>query len=213
MFANSLSIHPFITMTTQITLTLASRNRHKAEEIAAILPPHFTVKTLADYPELPEIEETGTTFAANAALKACGISALIPGWVLADDSGLCVDALDGAPGVYSARYAGEHGNDAANNAKLLADLAALPADTTRTARFMCAMCLAEQGSIKTEVCGKVEGSIAHAPAGANGFGYDPLFIPCGYDCTMAELAAEVKNEISHRADALRLFVERLNKGL
>ena len=200
-------------MTTQITLTLASRNRHKAEEIAAILPPYFTVKTLADYPELPEIEETGTTFAANAELKACGISALIPGWVLADDSGLCVDALDGAPGVYSARYAGEHGNDAANNAKLLNDLAALPADTPRTARFMCAMCLAEQGNIKAEVCGKVEGRIALAPAGANGFGYDPLFIPNGYSCTMAELAAEVKNEISHRADALRLFVERLNEGV
>ena len=196
-------------MTTQITLTLASRNRHKAEEIAAILPPHFIVKTLADYPELPEIEETGTTFAANAALKACGISALIPGWVLADDSGLCVDALNGAPGVYSARYAGEHGNDAANNAKLLSDLAALPADTPRTARFMCAMCLAEQGQIKTEVCGKVEGCIANAPSGANGFGYDPLFIPVGYSCTMAELSAEVKNTISHRADALRLLAAHL----
>ena len=196
-------------MNQQITLTLASRNRHKAEEIAAILPPHFTVKTLADYPELPEIEETGTTFAANAALKACGISALIPGWVLADDSGLCVDALGGAPGVYSARYAGEHGNDAANNAKLLSDLAALPADTPRTARFMCAMCLAEQGQIKTEVCGKVEGCIANAPSGANGFGYDPLFIPVGYSCTMAELSAEVKNTISHRADALRLLAAHL----
>ena len=196
-------------MTTQITLTLASRNRHKAEEIAAILPPHFIVKTLADYPELPEIEETGTTFAANAALKACRISALIPGWVLADDSGLCVDALNGAPGVYSARYAGEHGNDAANNAKLLSDLAALPADTPRTARFMCAMCLAEQGQIKTEVCGKVEGCIANAPSGANGFGYDPLFIPVGYSCTMAELSAEVKNTISHRADALRLLAAHL----
>lgn len=196
-------------MNQQITLTLASRNRHKAEEIAAILPPHFTVKTLADYPELPEIEETGTTFAANAALKACGISALIPGWVLADDSGLCVDALNGAPGVYSARYAGEHGNDAANNAKLLADLAALPADTPRTARFMCAICLAEQGIIKTEVCGKVEGCIATAPSGTNGFGYDPLFIPNGYSCTMAELSAEVKNTISHRADALRLLAEHL----
>lgn len=196
-------------MNQQITLTLASRNRHKAEEIAAILPPHFTVKTLADYPELPEIEETGTTFAANAALKACGISALIPGWVLADDSGLCVDALGGAPGVYSARYAGEHGNDAANNAKLLADLAALPADTSRTARFMCAICLAEQGIIKTEVCGKVEGCIATTPSGTNGFGYDPLFIPNGYSCTMAELSAEVKNTISHRADALRLLAEHL----
>lgn len=187
-------------------LTIATRNAHKAQEIAAMLPPHFTVRTLADYPELPDVEETGTTFAENAALKACGISAALPGMVLADDSGLCVDALGGAPGVYSARYAGEHGNDAANNAKLLADLATLPATTAPTARFMCAMCLAEGGHVKAEFIGKVEGHITASPAGEHGFGYDPLFVPAGYTCTMAELAAEQKNRISHRADALRQFL-------
>lgn len=191
-------------------LTIATRNAHKAQEIAAILPPHFTVRTLADYPTLPDVEETGTTFAENAALKACGISAALPGLVLADDSGLCVDALAGAPGVYSARYAGEHGNDAANNAKLLADLAALPADTAKTARFMCAMCLAEGGRVKAEFIGKVEGSITATPAGKHGFGYDPLFVPHGYTCTMAELPAEEKNRISHRADALQQFLAFIN---
>ncbi len=198
-------------MTDQTILTIATRNAHKAQEIAAILPPHFTVRTLADYPTLPDVEETGTTFAENAALKACGISAALPGLVLADDSGLCVDALEGAPGVYSARYAGEHGNDAANNAKLLADLAALPADTAKTARFMCAMCLAEGGSVKAEFIGKVEGSITATPAGEHGFGYDPLFVPHGYSCTMAQLPAEEKNRISHRADALQQFLAFINR--
>lgn len=192
-------------------LTIATRNAHKAQEIAAILPPHFTVRTLADYPTLPDVEETGTTFAENAALKACGISAALPGLVLADDSGLCVDALAGAPGVYSARYAGEHGNDAANNAKLLADLATLPADTAKTARFMCAMCLAEGGRVKAEFIGKVEGSITATPAGEHGFGYDPLFVPHGYSCTMAQLPAEEKNRISHRADALQQFLAFINR--
>ena len=192
-------------------LTIATRNAHKAQEIAAILPPHFTVRTLADYPTLPDVEETGTTFAENAALKACGISAALPGLVLADDSGLCVDALAGAPGVFSARYAGEHGNDAANNAKLLADLAALPADTAKTARFMCAMCLAEGGRVKAEFIGKVEGSITATPAGEHGFGYDPLFVPHGYTCTMAQLPAEEKNRISHRADALQQFLAFINR--
>lgn len=194
-------------------LTIATRNAHKAQEIAAMLPPHFTVRTLADYPELPDVEETGTTFAENAALKACGISAALPGMVLADDSGLCVDALGGAPGVYSARYAGEHGNDAANNAKLLADLAALPATTAPTARFMCAMCLAEGGQIKAEFIGKVEGHITASPAGEHGFGYDPLFVPAGYTCTMAELLAEQKNRISHRADALRQFLDYITSEI
>ena len=194
-------------------LTIATRNAHKAQEIAAMLPPHFIVRTLADYPELPDVEETGTTFAENAVLKACGISAALPGMVLADDSGLCVDALGGAPGVYSARYAGEHGNDAANNAKLLADLAALPATTAPTARFMCAMCLAEGEQIKAEFIGKVEGHITSTPAGEHGFGYDPLFVPVGYSCTMAELPAEQKNSISHRADALRQFLAYINSEI
>ncbi|MDO4752018.1 MAG: RdgB/HAM1 family non-canonical purine NTP pyrophosphatase [Akkermansia sp.] len=185
-------------------LTIATNNKHKAQEIAAMLPPGFVVRTLADYPQIPEIEENGSTFAANARLKACGVSAVVPGLVLADDSGLCVDALQGAPGVFSARYAGEHGNDAANNAKLLADLAspALQCSPPFTARFMCAMCLAENGCVRADFIGKVEGHITLTPAGCGGFGYDPLFVPAGYACTMAELPPAEKNRISHRADAL-----------
>lgn len=170
-----------------------------------MLPEEFEVHSLADFPEAPEVEETGTTFAENAALKACGISALLPGMVLADDSGLCVDALGGAPGVMSARYAGEHGNDAANNQRLLQELAAHPAPYT--ARFMCCMCVAEGGRVLAEYTGKVEGSITLSPAGEHGFGYDPLFVPAGYDCTMAQLSAEQKNAISHRADALQQFLK------
>lgn len=186
-------------------LIVATRNAHKVQEIAAMLPEEFEVHSLADFPEAPEVEETGTTFAENAALKACGISALLPGMVLADDSGLCVDALGGAPGVMSARYAGEHGNDAANNQRLLQELAAHPAPYT--ARFMCCMCVAEGGRVLAEYTGKVEGSITLSPAGEHGFGYDPLFVPAGNDCTMAQLSAEQKNAISHRADALQQFLK------
>ena len=191
------------------TIIVATRNAHKAQEIAAILPEGYEVRTLADYPEAPEVEETADTFAGNAALKACGISALLPGMVLADDSGLCVDALGGAPGVMSARYAGEHGNDAANNARLLQELANLP--QPHTARFMCAMCLSEGGRVLAEFTGKVEGSITLTPAGEHGFGYDPLFVPAGYDCTMAQLPAEQKNTISHRADALQQLMQWINE--
>ena len=191
------------------TLIVATRNAHKAQEIAAILPEGYEVRTLADFPDAPEVEETADTFAGNAALKACGISALLPGMVLADDSGLCVDALGGAPGVMSARYAGEHGNDAANNARLLQELANQP--QPYTARFMCAMCLSKGGRVLAEFTGKVEGSITLTPAGEHGFGYDPLFVPAGYDCTMAQLPAEQKNTISHRADALQQLMKWLNE--
>lgn len=185
-------------------LIVATRNAHKVQEIAAMLPAEYEVHSLVDFPDAPEVEETADTFAGNAALKACGISDILPGMVLADDSGLCVDALGGAPGVMSARYAGEHGNDAANNARLLQELAAVP--QPHTARFMCAMCVAQGGKVLAEFVGKVEGSITSAPAGEHGFGYDPLFVPAGYDCTMAQLPAEQKNAISHRADALQQFL-------
>ncbi len=192
-------------------LTLASRNAHKAEEIAAMLPPHYTVRTLADYPDLPEVEESGRTFAENAALKALAISAAVPGLVLADDSGLCVDALCGAPGVLSARFAGEHGADAANNAKLLRELAPLLGEAPFNARFLCAICLAEGGRELAAFTGVVEGHITLAPRGVNGFGYDPLFVPCGFTRTMAELGAEEKNALSHRAHALKQVVEFLGR--
>ncbi len=187
-------------------LTIASLNAHKAEEIAHMLPPHIAVRTLADYPELPEVEESGRTFAENAALKAQAISSALPGLVLADDSGLCVDVLCGAPGVLSARFAGEHGDDAANNAKLLRELAPLLGEAPFNAHFACAMCLAEGGRVLAAVEGIVEGHITLAPRGVNGFGYDPLFVPCGHARTMAELSSREKNKLSHRARALEQMV-------
>lgn len=187
----------------KITLIIASRNAHKAQEIAAILPDIYEVRTLADYPQAPDVEENGQTFSANAQLKAEGVSAVLAGLVLADDSGLCVDALGGAPGILSARFAGTHGDDAANNSKLLNELALRPESEPHTARFVCAMSLAENGRQIAAFEGKVEGRITQTPRGAHGFGYDPLFVPDGYTCTMAELPAEQKNAISHRADALR----------
>lgn len=191
------------------TIILATRNAHKAEEIAAILPSRFAVKTLADYADTPEVEENGSTFAANAALKAEGISAVLPGLVLADDSGLCVDAVNGEPGVMSARYAGEHGNDAANNAKLIAELKNSGAAEPFTARFVCAMSLAENGKQIAAFEGCAEGRISLTPRGERGFGYDPLFVPEGYGCTFAEIPAAEKNSISHRAAALRSLVTYL----
>lgn len=184
-------------------LLIATKNAHKAVEIAAILPPDWSVRTLADYPQLPAAEETGLTFAENAAQKALAISEQVEGWVLADDSGLCVDALGGSPGVFSARYAGEHGNDAANNSKLIRELEARPEAAPFSARFVCALCLAKDGELVYAAEGTLEGHIALTPRGAHGFGYDPLFVPQAYpQHTLAELPPEVKNTISHRARAL-----------
>lgn len=194
-------------MPDRIPLILATRNAHKAVEIASILPACYEVHTLADYPEAPEVEETGRTFAANAALKACTVSSVLPGLVLADDSGLCVDALGGYPGILSARYAGEHGNDAANNAKLLRELRAMMCLQPFEARFICALSLARDGEEIISFEGRCEGRITLYPRGAGGFGYDPLFIPQGFDCTMAELPADMKNRISHRQHALQQLAE------
>lgn len=182
-------------------LIIATRNTHKAQEIAAILPA-CRIRTLADFPNLPEVEETGRTFAENAALKARQISARTGGLALADDSGLCVEALSGMPGILSARYAGEHGNDDANNRKLLAELSALRSLAPFRAHFVCAMCLARDGQELANFTGCLPGRITLSPRGANGFGYDPLFVPDGFSCTLAELPAEKKNAISHRAKAL-----------
>lgn len=191
------------------TIILATRNAHKAQEIAAMLPSRFTVKTLADFPNTPDVPETGTTFAANAAQKAEAISTLLPGLVLADDSGLCVDALNGSPGVLSARYAGEHGNDAANNRKILSELHAMQGQAPFHARFVCAMSLACEGKQIAAFEGKVEGYISLSPRGSTGFGYDPIFVPRGYNSTFAEISPAEKNAISHRARALAQFVEFL----
>ncbi len=199
--------------TDRIPLLIATRNAHKAREFARILPPQFELKTLADFPDAPDPEETGATFEANAAIKAESISAVFPGLVVSDDSGICVDALGGMPGVYSARYAGTHGADDANNEKMLAELASKPeSDKPFTARYVCAISVAREGRELACFVGTCEGQITLSPRGTGGFGYDPLFIPDGYDCTMAEISAEEKNAISHRGAALRLFEQWLREG-
>jgi len=162
--------------------------------------PDLEILGMDEFPDLPEVEEDLDTFKGNAAKKAETQAGLTGLWVLADDSGLEVDALDGEPGVYSARYAGEPADYAANNRKLLAELDGVD---DRAARFRCVIALAHPGIETQTVEGRCEGRIGFSPRGDNGFGYDPLFIPDGYDSTFAELDAEVKNSISHRAMALK----------
>ena len=189
------------------SLCLATRNRHKVAELAEKLS-GWQVKSVADYPDLPEVEETGATFRANASLKARGVSRFVPGYVLADDSGLEVKALACAPGVYSARYAGLPSNDLKNNEKLLAELASrnFLKPPERAARFVCVLVVAREGEIIRDFTGTCEGMILHEPRGKQGFGYDPLFMPAGYDRTLAELGSEIKNRISHRAKAVDQFI-------
>ncbi|AEB29319.1 ribonuclease PH [Carnobacterium sp. 17-4] len=183
-------------------ILIATANAGKAREFEALFAKKgFKVKTLRDFPEIPEVEETGTTFEENALLKAETIARTLNMLVLADDSGLKVDALDGAPGVFSARYAGEFKSDAANNAKLLHELTGV-AKGDRTAQFHCTLALALPGKTSLVVEGEVEGLILTIPKGENGFGYDPLFFVESKGKTMAELTQDEKNEVSHRAVAL-----------
>ena len=190
-------------------LILATRNAHKTEEIRHILGHRFEVLDVRSFPELPEIEETGTTFLENARLKALGISNRIDGWVLADDSGLEVDALGAAPGVWSSSFGGEEGNHQLNNERLMREMAG---KTDRNARFRCTLVLAKGGVEKGVFLGTVEGSIAVSPSGNGGFGYDPLFIPADHNTTMADLGADVKSRLSHRAKAIQAFVRELETG-
>ena len=196
-------------MSRKIRLIIATRNRHKTEEIRAVLGHRFEILDVTSFPELPEIEETGTTFLENARLKALGISRCESGWVLADDSGLEVDALDGRPGVWSSSFGGEEGNHGLNNGRLMREM---KDKENRSARFHCTMVLAKNGEEKGIFLGSVEGRIADSPSGSGGFGYDPLFIPEGHDITLAELGPEIKNSLSHRANALREFVDAVEIG-
>ncbi len=185
------------------SLLLATRNKHKTTEIRAILGAEWTVTDLSTHPDWPEVEETGATFAENAALKAVAASARAPGvWIVADDSGLEVDALGGAPGVHSARYSGIEATDADNRAKLLQELTRVGPAAPRTARFHCVIALARDGRSEASFDGTVEGSVVDRERGAGGFGYDPLFVPQGYQDTFGELPAAVKNSMSHRGRAL-----------
>ena len=188
-------------------LILATRNAHKTGEIRAMIGDRFEVLDATAFPDFPEIEETGTTFLENARLKAEGISRRIEGWVLSDDSGLEVDALDGAPGVWSSSYGGEEGNHAKNNARLLAEMAG---KVDRGARFRCTMVLARGGSEQAAFSGTVEGRLVESLHGTGGFGYDPLFVPGGHEQTFAELGDEIKNSLSHRARALQQVVAFLD---
>ncbi len=181
-------------------LVVATRNPHKLREIRDILAGDaLTVTGLDGLPGVPVVVEDGETFVANATKKARTVALALGCWALADDSGLVVDALDGAPGVRSARYAGEGASDAANNALLLVNLAAR---ADRTARFQCAIALCDPAGEVETVEGVCRGRILTAPRGGSGFGYDPLFVPDGYDCTFAEIGPAEKHRISHRGRAL-----------
>jgi len=189
-----------------IPILISTRNRHKVAEIEAMLGDSFKVLDLSAVPAMPEVEETGTTFEGNATLKAVAASRLFDGWVLADDSGLEVDALNGEPGVYSARYAGMGATDSENNALLLQRLSNTP-EQARSARFCCVMVVARAGRKMAAFEGYAPGRILFKPRGDGGFGYDPLFIPTGYTETFSQLPAATKNRISHRSQAL----EKLSK--
>lgn len=195
-------------------LLLATRNTHKTGEVRAILGPEWVVVDLAAHPELPEVEETGANFADNAALKVLAASAHFPeDWIIADDSGLEVDALGGAPGVFSARYAGPGADDEKNRRHLATELARVAAEPgsgePSAGRFVCCIAVARAGKLLGSFFGRVEGRVIVTPAGRGGFGYDPMFIPEGYNQTFAELPLEVKNRLSHRGQALELATDFL----
>ncbi|MGI9471294.1 MAG: RdgB/HAM1 family non-canonical purine NTP pyrophosphatase [Rubripirellula sp.] len=191
-------------------LVLGTNNAKKLVELRLLLPEDkVKLTTLAEISDSIDVEETGDTFQANAALKAAEQAKHLGRWVLAEDSGLTVDALRGEPGVFSARYAGTHGDDEANNDKLLRELEGVP-DEKRGAHFNCFLCLADpEGNVRLEDHGRCAGRIAHSRSGVAGFGYDPLFIIREYHRTFGELDLEVKRAISHRSRALRKFIPRL----
>lgn len=182
------------------TIVIATKNAGKAREFRAIFEPKgLIVKTLADFPNLKQVTETGKTFTENATLKATAVAQETQLPVLADDSGLMVDVLNGEPGIYSARYAGDH-DDAKNNAKLLANLAGVPA-AKRGAAFHTSLVLIKPDGKKLVATGEVRGEILTAPRGHDGFGYDPLFYVPAEGQTFAEMGLATKNQHSHRAKA------------
>ena len=194
-----------------IELVVATRNRHKTREIQHILGPEYMVRDLADT-EVPEICENGTSFEENAKLKALVASRHFPALVIADDSGLEVDALGGAPGIYSARYAGANATSRHKIDKLLRELARVRATGDgRRARFRCVVALARTGDLLGTFEGRVEGRITDKARGDAGFGYDPIFVPDGFEQTFGELPAQLKNAISHRAKAIRALDDRLRR--
>lgn len=197
------------------TLVIGSRNAKKRDELVGLLEPHgVDVKTLADFADLThEVDEDGDTFEHNARKKATEYARALGRWVLADDSGVCVDALGGAPGVYSAHYAGKHGDDAANNALLLEKLAGLPPEK-RGAHYVAVLVLADpKGEIRAETRGECHGRILAEAHGAGGFGYDPLFEVREYHRTFGQMGPAVKRAISHRSRAMRAMLPQVVKLL
>src|SRR5271166_6200501 len=192
------------------TLVLATRNAAKLRELARILAGEdlsgqIRLVGLDSFPDAPDVPETGATFEENALLKARAIAAHTGRPAVADDSGLCVDALNGMPGVFSARWAGRHGDDQANLNLVLAQVADVP-DIRLGARFVCAAALVVPGNSKPRervVIGEVEGRLTRVPRGTGGFGYDPIFVPDGFEQTTAEMTPEAKDAISHRGRAFR----------
>ncbi len=186
-------------------LILATRNAHKNRELGTILSAAglaFDLVGADAYPEVPDVKETGTTFAENALLKARTLARATGVPAIADDSGLCVDILGGAPGIFSARWSGRHGDDKANLDLLLAQLADIE-HPHRTAHFACAAALALPDGTERVVEGRLPGTLRHEPSGTGGFGYDPILQPDGDTRTCAELSPEEKNAISHRGQAFR----------
>ena len=196
-------------------VVLATRNQHKVAELRRILASSSLDVDLVgteSFPELPDVAETGSTFAANALLKARDVAQRTGLVALADDSGLSVDALNGMPGILSARWAGSHGDDAANLELLLAQLADVPSKR-RGAAFHCAAAVATPDGDERVVEGVLEGNLITESRGSNGFGYDPIFTPRGYALTTAELTPEEKDAISHRGHAFRALVPVLGELL
>ena len=202
------------------TVVLATRNAAKLRELARILDAEdhasqdggaqIRLAGLDEFPGAPDVPETGATFEENALLKARAIADYTGLPAVADDSGLCVDALNGMPGVLSARWAGGHGDDQANLELVLAQVADVP-DARLGARFVCAAALAAPGSREWVVTGQVEGRLIRVPRGSGGFGYDPIFLPDGFGQTTAEMTAEAKDAISHRGRAFRALTPFISK--
>jgi XTP/dITP diphosphohydrolase len=197
-------------MSSKPLLVIGSTNRKKGLELAKLLAPAgVEIRTLADFPQAADIVEDGDSFAANAVLKAAGQARRLGRWVVADDSGLMVDRLGGAPGVFSARYAGPDASDEANNRRLLDELAGA-AWAERTAQFVCHVALADPaGTIRAESEAACRGRIVLAPRGIHGFGYDPLFEIVEYHRTFGELGQQVKSCLSHRARAIQRLLPQL----
>ncbi len=193
-------------------IVVASTNAHKVKEIAAILKPYgWDVKSLLDFPDISDVRETGSTFEENALLKATTIAKILNQPVLADDSGIEVDALNGMPGVLSARWAGSQKNDEANLNLLLSQLEDVPTER-RTARYVCVAAYADPAGNSKTARGEWQGQVAFSPKGSNGFGYDPIFYLSEMNRTVAELTPEVKDSFSHRLKAFTKLAEIIDQS-